>query len=96
MRESPGYRRHLASAYVRLYRPLAPRGRRRSALDQLTARWWTRLDVIAYRHLGMSLGVKALVVDDVLLLRTRGRRSAAQRRSAAADRSKACESPIRW
>jgi len=29
--------------------------------------------VVAYRHLGISLGVKALGVDDVLLLRTRGR-----------------------
>ena len=75
MRESPGYRRHLASAYVRLYRPLAPRGRRRSSLDQMTARWWTHLDVVAYRYLGISLGVKALGVDSVLLLRTRGRRS---------------------
>jgi len=75
MKGSPGYRRRLASAYVRLYRPLAPRGRRRSSLDQMTARWWTHLDVVAYRHLGMSLGVKALGVDDVLLLRTRGRRS---------------------
>jgi deazaflavin-dependent oxidoreductase (nitroreductase family) len=44
-------------------------------LDQMTARWWTHLDVVAYRHLGLSLGVKALGVDDVLLLRTRGRRS---------------------
>ncbi len=75
MKGSPGYRRHLASAYVRLYRPLAPRGPRRSALDQMTARWWTHLDVAAYRRLGMSLGVKALRVDNVLLLRTRGRRS---------------------
>jgi deazaflavin-dependent oxidoreductase (nitroreductase family) len=41
----------------------------------MTARWWTHLDVVAYRHLGMSLGVRALGVDDVLLLRTRGRRS---------------------
>ena len=75
MKGSPGYRRHLASAYVRLYRPLAPRGRRRFSLDQMTARWWTHLDVVAYRHLGVSLGVKALGVNDVLLLRTRGRRS---------------------
>jgi deazaflavin-dependent oxidoreductase (nitroreductase family) len=75
MKGGPGYRRHLASAYVRLYRPLAPRGRRRFSLDQMTARWWTHLDVVAYRHLGMSLGVKALGVDDVLLLRTRGRHS---------------------
>jgi deazaflavin-dependent oxidoreductase (nitroreductase family) len=41
----------------------------------MTARWWTHLDVVAYRHLGMSLGVKALGVNNVLLLRTRGRRS---------------------
>lgn len=75
MKGSPGYRRHLAAAYVRLYRPLAPRGRRRSSLDQMTARWWTHLDVVAYRYLGISLGVKALGVDSVLLLRTRGRRS---------------------
>jgi len=75
MTGSPGYRRHLASVYVRIYRPLAPRGRRRCSLDQMTARWWTHLDVVAYRHLGMSLGVKALGVDNVLLLRTRGRRS---------------------
>jgi deazaflavin-dependent oxidoreductase (nitroreductase family) len=39
----------------------------------MTARWWTRIDVIAYRHLGVSLGVKALGVSNVLLLRTRGR-----------------------
>jgi deazaflavin-dependent oxidoreductase (nitroreductase family) len=75
MKGNPGYRRHLAAAYVRLYRPLAPRGRRRSSLDQMTARWWTHLDVVAYRYLGISLGVKALGVDSVLLLRTRGRRS---------------------
>ncbi len=75
MKGSPGYRRRLAGAYLRLYRPLAPRGRRRSSLDQMTARWWTHLDVFAYRHLGMSLGVKALGVNDVLLLRTRGRHS---------------------
>lgn len=43
--------------------------------DQMMARWWTRLDVAAYRHLGMSLGVKALGVDNVILLRTRGRRT---------------------
>ena len=75
MKESPGYRRHLASVYVRLYRPLAPRGRRRRWFDQLTARWWTHLDVVAYRHLGTSLGAKALGSGNVLLLRTRGRRS---------------------
>src|SRR5450759_3124491 len=75
MEESPGYRRNLARAFVRLYRPLTCGRRRRSRLDQLMARWWTRLDVVAYRHLGVSLGVKALGVDDVLLLRTRGRRS---------------------
>lgn len=75
MKGSPGYRRHLASAYVRLYRPLSPRGRRRISLDRMTAHWWTRFDVAAYRHLGLSLGVKALGVDNVLLLRTRGRRS---------------------
>lgn len=75
MEESPCYRRKLACAYVRLFRPFAPRGRRRSKFDQMTARWWTRIDVIAYRHLGVSLGVKALGVNDVLLLRTRGRLS---------------------
>ncbi len=75
MTGSPGYRRHLASAYVRIYRPLAPRGRRRSSLDQMTARLWTRLDVFAYRRFGLSLGVRALGVSSVLLLRTRGRRS---------------------
>ncbi len=75
MKKRPGYRRHLASAYVRIYRPLAPRGRRRFSFDQRMARWWTRLDVIAYRHFRLSLGVKALGVDDVLVLRTRGRRS---------------------
>jgi len=35
--------------------------------------------VYAYRHLGMSLGVKALGVSDVLLLRTRGRHSGQMR-----------------
>ena len=75
MEEGPAYRRRLAAAYARLYRPLRPAGRRRSRLDQVTARHWTRLDVAAYRHLGLSLGVKALGVDDVLVLRTRGRRS---------------------
>ncbi len=29
----------------------------------------------AYRHLGVSLGVKALGINDVILLRTRGRRT---------------------
>ncbi|MHB1783586.1 MAG: nitroreductase family deazaflavin-dependent oxidoreductase [Acidimicrobiales bacterium] len=75
MEKIPGYRPHVARAYRRLYRPFAPAGRRRSRLDHVTARFWTHLDVVAYRHLGVSLGVKALGVDDVLLLRTRGRRS---------------------
>jgi deazaflavin-dependent oxidoreductase (nitroreductase family) len=39
----------------------------------MTAKWWTHLDVVAFRHLGVSLGVRALGVDHVLLLRTRGR-----------------------
>ena len=72
MDEGPCYRRKLARAYVRLFRPLAPLGPRRSKFDQMTARWWTRIDIVAFRHLGVSLGVKALGVDDVLLLRTRG------------------------
>ena len=75
MEEIPSYRRNLARAYMRLFRPLAPRGPRRSKFDQMTARWWTRIDVIAFRHFGVSLGVKALGVSDVLLLRTRGRYS---------------------
>lgn len=41
----------------------------------MTARWWTRIDILAFRHLDVSLGVKALGVHDVLLLRTRGRSS---------------------
>jgi deazaflavin-dependent oxidoreductase (nitroreductase family) len=75
MMSSPGYRPHVARAYARLYRPFRPGGRRRSRFDQVMARWWTRLDVAAYRHLGVSLGVKALGVNDVILLRTRGRRT---------------------
>ncbi len=75
MMSSPHYRPHIAQAYARLYRPFRPGGRRRSWCDQMIARWWTRLDVAAYRHLGMSLGVKALGVNDVILLRTRGRRT---------------------
>lgn len=73
MAERPGYRRKVARIYMRLFRPLAPRGPRSSKFDQMTARWWTRIDILAFRHLGVSLGVKALGVDDVLLLRTRGR-----------------------
>ena len=75
MEEGTCYRRKLAGAYIRLFRPLAPLGPRRSRFDQMTARWWTRLDVIAFRRLGVSLGVRALGVNDVLLLRTRGRTS---------------------
>lgn len=75
MMSSLGYRPHVARAYARLYRPFRPRGRRRSKIDQIMARWWTRLDVAAYRHLRVSLGVKALGVNDVILLRTRGRRT---------------------
>lgn len=75
MGQCPGYRRRVAGAYVRLYRPLRPVGRRRCRFDQVLARFWTHLDVVAYRHFGMSLGVRALGVSDVLLLRTRGRRS---------------------
>ncbi|HVB50988.1 MAG TPA: nitroreductase/quinone reductase family protein [Acidimicrobiales bacterium] len=75
MEEISGYRRKLARVYMRLFRPLAPQGPRRSKFDQMAARWWTRIDVIAFRHLGVSLGVKALGVNDVLLLRTRGRYS---------------------
>jgi F420H(2)-dependent quinone reductase len=73
MDEELRYRRKLASAYVRLFRPLAPRGPRRTRFDRMTARWWTRIDVRVFRRTGISLGVKALGVDDVLLLRTRGR-----------------------
>lgn len=75
MEQCPGYRRRVAGAYVRLYRPFRPAGRRRCRLDQVLARFWTHLDVLAYRHFAMSLGVRALGVSDVLLLRTRGRRS---------------------
>ena len=75
MADRPGYRRKVARMYMRLFRPLAPRGPRSSKFDQMTARWWTRIDVLAFRHLDVSLGVKALGVDDVLLLRTRGRSS---------------------
>jgi len=49
-------------------------GRSGSWLDQVTTRWRTRLDVATFRRLGVSLGVKALGVDDVLVLRTLGRR----------------------
>jgi deazaflavin-dependent oxidoreductase (nitroreductase family) len=73
MEEGLRYRRKLARAYVWLFRPLSPRGPRRSRFDQMTARWWTRIDVMVFRHSGVSLGVKALGVNDVLLLRTRGR-----------------------
>lgn len=75
MTEKPCYRRKVARMYMLLFRPLAPRGPRRSKFDQMTARWWTRIDVLAFRHLDVSLGVKALGVSDVLLLRTRGRSS---------------------
>jgi deazaflavin-dependent oxidoreductase (nitroreductase family) len=72
MAERPGYRRKVARTYMWLFRPLAPRGPRSSKFDQMTARWWTRIDVFAFRYLDVSLGVKALGVDNVLLLRTRG------------------------
>ncbi len=75
MGERPVYRRHIAVAYAWLYRPFRPAGRCRSRFDHVAACWWTRLDVAVYRHLGVSVGVKALGVTDVLLLRTRGRRS---------------------
>ncbi len=75
MEENLRYRQTIARAYMRLFRPLAPHGPRRSKFDRMTARWWTRIDVVAYRRLGVSLGVKALGVNDVLLLRTRGRSS---------------------
>jgi deazaflavin-dependent oxidoreductase (nitroreductase family) len=75
MAERPGYRRKIARMYIWLFRPLAPRGPRSSRFDQMTARWWTRIDIMAFRHLGVSLGVRALGVDAVLLLRTRGRSS---------------------
>jgi F420H(2)-dependent quinone reductase len=73
MEEGLRYRRKLARAHMRLFRPFSPRGPRRSKFDQMTARWWTRIDVTVFRHSGISLGVKALGIDDVLLLRTRGR-----------------------
>jgi deazaflavin-dependent oxidoreductase (nitroreductase family) len=41
----------------------------------VTARLWTRLDVICYRWVGASIGACALGLSDVLVLRTRGRRS---------------------
>lgn len=39
------------------------------------ARLWTRLDVVFYRWFRRSIGARALGLDDVLVLRTRGRRS---------------------
>ncbi len=72
MTERTGYRRKIALVYIWLFRPLVPRGPRSSRFDRMTARWWTHLDVVAFRHLGVSLGVRALGVDQVLLLRTRG------------------------
>ncbi|MFI5052079.1 MAG: nitroreductase/quinone reductase family protein [Acidimicrobiales bacterium] len=75
MDECLHYRRRMARAYMRLFRPLTPGGPRRSRFDQMTARWWTRIDVVVFRHSGISLGVRALGVNDVLLLRTRGRLS---------------------
>jgi deazaflavin-dependent oxidoreductase (nitroreductase family) len=73
MTERPEYRRKVARVYIWLFRPLVPRGPRSSRFDQMTARWWTHIDILAFRHLGVSLGVRALGVDHVLLLRTRGR-----------------------
>jgi deazaflavin-dependent oxidoreductase (nitroreductase family) len=73
MEQCPGYRRKLARAFTRIFRPLAPVGPLRKGLDRVTARWWTRFDVVAYRRTGISLGVRALGISDVLLLRTRGR-----------------------
>lgn len=54
---------------------MRPAGRRRDTLDRAVARLWTRLDVIFYRWFRRSIGARALGLDDVLLLRTRGRRS---------------------
>ncbi|MDA8303221.1 MAG: nitroreductase family deazaflavin-dependent oxidoreductase [Actinomycetota bacterium] len=75
VQEGPIYRPHVARAYARLFRPLHATRHQLSWLDRVTSRCWSHIDVAAYRHLGMSLGVKALGVDDVVLLRTRGRRS---------------------
>ncbi len=72
MTNGPGYRHKIALVYIWLFRPLVPRGPRSSRFDHMTARWWTYLDVLSFRHLGVSLGVRALGVDHVLLLRTRG------------------------
>ncbi len=75
MNENLPYRRTAARIYMRLFRPVTLRGPRSSKFDQMTARWWTRLDILAFRHLGVSLGVRALGIEDVLLLRTRGHAS---------------------
>ncbi len=74
---SIGSRYHPRATRVcsRLYRPARPAGARRDRLDRATARLWTRLDVTCYRWVGSSIGAHPLGLSDVLLLRTRGRRS---------------------
>ena len=71
----PRFRSQAARACSRLYRPARHAGRRRDRLDRATARLWTRLDVTCYHCFGTSMGACALGLSDVLLLRTRGRRS---------------------
>lgn len=69
------YRLALAKACTRLYQPVRATGHGRSSINHFAARWWTRLDVIVYRRFGVSLVVKALGIEDALMLRTRGRRT---------------------
>lgn len=74
MRE-PRYHPHVAMACTRLYRPFRVASRHHSYIDRFTSRLWTRLDVAVYRHFGVSLVVKALGIEDAVMLRTRGRRT---------------------
>jgi deazaflavin-dependent oxidoreductase (nitroreductase family) len=60
--------------YPRLHRLFMPPGRQQNRFDRFVIRRWTAFDAWCYRRFGWSAAARLMGVD-VLLLRTRGRRT---------------------
>jgi deazaflavin-dependent oxidoreductase (nitroreductase family) len=76
----PGVARTIDRVYARLHRLWMPAGRRQTWFDRWGVRFSTRADVWFFRRFGWSALARMMGVD-VLLLRTRGRKTG-QRREA--------------
>ena len=75
--------RSIDRVYLRLHRLFMRPGRRQTALDRWAVRWWTRMDAAFFRRFGVSAAARMMHVD-VVLLRTRGRRTGTTREALVA------------